>query len=248
MIVSIELEGVRAGCRLGAEERGSGEGVSLRVERGEYVAILGPSGAGKSALFEVLGLLTRPDAGIYRLDGARVDALPDAERARLRGRRIGLVSESSWLAPELSLLENVELPLVYQRLAPARRRERAAGILGELGLGPRLHRRPDELAPGERRRAALARACVGGADLLLADEPTRGLDGREADEIMDWLDSRNALGATVVVATRDPARGCRARRIVHLRNGQLLRELPPGLRSGSRGLVARTPRGRARWR
>jgi|SRR5262245_10970193 len=246
--MSVELEGVRAGRRLGAAERSSGEGVSLRIERGEYVAILGPSGAGKSTLLELLGLLTRPDAGVHRIDGARVDALPDAERARLRGRRIGLVFESSWLAPELSLLENVELPLVYQRLSPAQRRERAAGILGELGLGAHLRRRPGDLAPGERRRAAFARACVGGADLLLADEPTRGLDGREADEIMDWLDTRSALGATVVVATRDPARGCRARRLVHLRNGQLLRELPPGLRSGSRGLVARTPRGRARWR
>ena len=182
--MSIELEGVRAGRRLGAAERGSGEGISLRIERGEYVAILGPSGAGKSTLLEVLGLLTRLDAGVHRIDGARVDALPDAERARLRGRRIGLVFESSWLAPEL----------------------------------------------------------------LLADEPTRGLDGREGDEIMDWLDSRSALGTTVVVATRDPALGCRARRLVHARNGQLLRELPPGLRFGARGTLVRTPRSRARWR
>jgi putative ABC transport system ATP-binding protein len=244
----IELEGVRAARRLGAAQAGASEGVSLQVARGEYVAILGPSGAGKSALLEVLGLLTRPEAGSYRLDGVRVDGLPDAELARLRGGRIGFVFEACWLAPELSLLENVELPLVYRRLGRSERRARAAGILGEIGLGERLRRRPSELSPGDRRRAAFARACVGGPDLLLADEPTRGLDGRDADEIMDWIDSRRALGATVVVATRDPARGCRARRLVHVRNGHLLRELPPGIRFGSRGTMARTLRGRARWR
>src|SRR5512134_1493036 len=134
----IELEGVRAGRRLGAAQAGTREGVSLQVARGEYVAILGPAGAGKSALLEVLGLLARPDAGSYRLDGARVDTLPDAERARLRGRRIGMVFEGCLLVPELSLLENVELPLVYQRLGRAQRRARAAGILGEIGLGSRL--------------------------------------------------------------------------------------------------------------
>jgi ABC-type lipoprotein export system ATPase subunit len=244
----IELEGVRAGRRLGAAPAGAREGVSLQVGRGELVAILGPSGAGKSALLEVLGLLARPDAGSYRLDGVRVDRLPDAQRTRLRGRHVGFVFEANLLVPELSLLENVELPLVYQPLGQAERRARAAGILGEIGLGARLRRRPGELAPGERRRAAFARACAAGPELLLADEPTRGLEGREADEIMDWLDSRSALGTTVVVATRDPARGCRARRLVHLRNGQLVGELPPVLRLASRKAVLRTPRGRARWR
>ncbi len=244
----IELDGVRAGRRLGAARAGVGEGISLQVARGEYVGILGPSGAGKSTLLQVLGLLTRPDAGSYWLDGARVDALSDAQLARLRGRRIGFVFEASLLVPELSVLDNVELPLVYQRLGRSERRARAAGMLGEIGLGLRLRRRPDELAPGERRRVALARACASNPDLLLVDEPTHGLDGREGDEIMDWLDSRSALGTTVVIATRDLARGCRARRLVHLRNGHLLREIAPELRPGSRGVVVRTPRGRARRR
>ena len=244
----IELEGVRAGRRGGASRAAALEGVSFGLARGEYVAILGPSGAGKSTLLHVLGCLRRPDAGCLRFDGVRVDRRSDAELARLRGRRIGFVFEASLLVPELSALENVELPLGYQRLGRAERRARAAGILGELGLCARLRRRPNELTLGERRRVALARACACGPDLILADEPARGLDSREGDEIMDLLESRGALGATVVLATQDPARGCRARRVVQMRDGHVVREVAPGSRFRSRGAVVRGLRGRERRR
>jgi|SRR5262245_10786300 len=244
----IELEGVRVRRRGTVSRAAALEGVSFGLARGEYVAILGPSGAGKSTLLQVLGCLRRPDAGCLRFDGARVDVLPDAELARLRGRRIGFVFEASLLVPELSALENVELPLVYQPIDRAERRARAAGILGELGLGERLRRRPRELGPGERRRVALARACACGPDLILLDEPTRGLDAREGDELMDLIESRAALGATVVLATREPARGCRAGRVLPLCDGRLLSEAAPCSRFRPRGAAVGRLRGRARPR
>jgi putative ABC transport system ATP-binding protein len=244
----IDLDGVCAGRRAGRPDDPVLRGVSLAVERGEYVAILGPSGAGKSSLLFVLGGLVRPSAGHYWLDGTRVDALPEARLGRMRGRRIGFVFEHDVLIPELSTLENVEVPLVYQRIGRSERRARAVGILGELGMGPQLWRRPGELSPADRRRVALARACACNPELLLVDEPTRGLDARSGDEIMDLLESRSALGATLVVATQDAARGRRAGRLVQMRDGQVVRELAGGLRFGRSGAVVRRLRGRARRR
>src|SRR5262249_41715049 len=142
----------------------------------------------------------------------------------------------------------VEVPLVYRRLEPAVCRARAAGILGELGLGARLGRRPCELSPSERRRVELARARVGAPELLLAPGPPRGLDARAGDELMDLLELRSALGVTVVVATQDAARGRRARRLVQMRDGEVLRELAGGRRFGARGALVRRLRGRARTR
>lgn len=244
----VDLAGVCAGRRAGQPDVPILRGITLSVERGEYLAILGPSGSGKSWLLFVLAGLVRPEAGHYWLDGMRVDALSEARLLRLRARRIGFVFENAALIPELSALENVEVPLVYQRIGRSERRARAVGILGELGMGPRLWRRPGELSPGDRQRVALARACACDPDLLLVDEPTRGLDARSGDEIMDLLESRCAIGATLVVATQDPARGRRARRLVQMRDGQVVRELAGGLRFGRRGAVVRRLRGRARRR
>ena len=244
----VDLAGVCAGRRAGPGDAPILRGISLSIERGEYLAILGPSGSGKSWLLLVLAGLLRPASGHYWLDGTRVDALSDARLLRLRGRRIGIVFESAALIPELSALENVEVPLVYQRIGRSERRARAAGLLGELGMGQRLGRRPGELSPGERQRVALARACACDPELLLVDEPTRGLDARSGDEMMDLLESRSALGATLVVATQDAARGRRARRLVQMRDGQVVRELAGWLRFGRGGAVVRRLRGRARRR
>jgi len=244
----VDLAGVCAGRRAGRPEVPILRGISLSAERGEYLAILGPSGSGKSWLLYVLAGLVRPEAGHYWLDGTRVDALSDARLLRLRGRRIGFLFENPVLIPELSALENVEVPLVYQRIGRSERRVRAAGILGELGMGPRLLRRPAELSPGDRQRVPLARACACDPDLLLVDEPTRGLDARAGDEIMDLLESRSALGATVILATRDAARGRRAQRLVQMHDGRVVRELAGGLRFGRSGAVVRRLRGRARRR
>jgi ABC-type lipoprotein export system ATPase subunit len=245
----IELENVRAGRRAGEPGVSLLEVASLGIERGDFVAFTGPSGSGKSTLLQVLGGLVRPEAGRYSLGGVRVDGLCDARLARLRGRRIGFVFGRSLLVPELTALENVEVPLAYRRVDRVERRARAAGVLGELGMGARLSRRPGELSPGEQRRVALARALVGAPELLLADDPTRGLVAREADEMMELLESRCALGATVLFATEAPARSLRARRLVPLRDGRLLPQLAVGLGvAGSRRPVRRGFRRRARWR
>jgi putative ABC transport system ATP-binding protein len=244
----IDLDGVCAGRPWGRDDAPVLRGVSLTIERGEYLAILGASGAGKSSLLFVLGCLIRPESGHYWLDGMRVERLSQARMARLRGRRVGFVFETDALVPELSLVENVEVPLLYQRIDRSERRARAVGILGELGMGASLRRRPGELSPGDRRRVALARACVCRPELLVVDDPTRGLDARSGDEIMDLLDARSALGVTLVVATQDAARGRRARRLVQLRDGRVVRELAGGLRFGRSGTVVRRLRGRARRR
>jgi ABC-type lipoprotein export system ATPase subunit len=234
----LELENVRVGRRRG-ERAAVLEDVSLGLARGELVGILGPSGSGKTALLHVLGGLVRPDAGRYALDGVRVDRLSDAELARLRGRRIGMLFARSLLVPELSALENVEVPLAYQRVAGAERRARAAAILGELGLGAHLRRRPRQLSPGERRRVALARALVVEPELVLADDPARGLDARAGDEILDLLASRSALGAAVVVASEDPLRARCARRLVRLCEGRVQPELCGGPRLAGRSTAGR---------
>jgi ABC-type lipoprotein export system ATPase subunit len=244
----IDLDAVSAGRISGNAKEPILRGVSLAVERGEYVAILGPSGAGKSTLLCVLGCLIRPQKGHYWLDGMRVESLSDARRARIRGRRFGFVFERPALIPELSALENVEVPLLYQGMDRSERLARAVGILGEVGMGTRFRRRPGELSPGDRQRVALARACVCAPELLVADDPTRGLDARSGDEIMDLLESRSALGVTVVVATQDPSRGRRARRLVQMRDGRVVRELAGGLRFGRSSVVVRRLRGRARRR
>src|SRR5262249_9862821 len=244
----IVLEAVCAGARVEAPDAPLLRGVSLSVARGEYVAVLGPSGSGKSLLLEVIAGLRRPSSGRYWLAGRGVDGLPEAARARLRGHRIGFLLGAPQLVPELSVVENVELPLLYQRVGAEERRARAVGILGELGLGPRLRLRPGELSPGERQRAALARACIGRPDLLLADDPTRGLDGRSGDEGMDLLESRRAQGLTPVIAAQGAARGRRADRLVQMRDGYVVRELAGGIRFGSRGALAGRLRGRARRR
>ena len=244
----IALEGVSAGRRVEQPDAPLLRDVSLAIARGEYVAILGPSGAGKSLLLEVLCGLRRPDSGRYWLEGRRVDRLHEEARDRLRGRRIGVLAGTPLLVPELSVVENVELPLLYRRVDARERRARVVAILGELGLGPRLRLRPQDLSPAERQRVALARACIGRPDLLLADDPTRGLDGRSGDEIMDLLESRRAQGSTLVVATQDPARGRRADRLVQMRDGFVVRELAGGIRFGSRAALSGRLRGRARRR
>lgn len=244
----VRLEGVRVDIRTGSSEAPVLRGVTLDVARGEYVALLGPSGAGKSTLLFVLAGLVRPSVGICRLDATNLDALGDEELARLRGRRIGMVFGAFHLVPHLSALENVEVALVYQRLAPAPRRARAAEALAELGMAAHLRSLPHELSGVERARVAIARACVAEPALLLADEPTAELDGRGGDEVMELLEARHARGTALVVATHDAARARRARRLIQMRDGVLLRELA-GLRQiGARAAPLRRLRGRARRR
>ena len=195
-------------------------GVTLRIEQGEYVAIVGPSGSGKSTLMHLLGCLDRPTAGSLRVDGRELSALNDVELAHLRNTTIGFVFQAFQLLSRTSALDNVGLPLVYRGVRRAERRERAAAALESVGLGHRLRHRPSQLSGGEQQRVAIARALVGEPTVLLADEPTGNLDTRSGLDVMAILERLNAeRGVAVVVVTHDVEVAARARRRIGIRDG-----------------------------
>jgi putative ABC transport system ATP-binding protein len=196
--------------------------VDLAIGAGEYVSIMGPSGSGKSTLLNVLGLLDRPTAGHYLLQGKDVSHLDDNALAANRQQHIGFIFQFFHLIPRLTALENVELPLVLQGAAPRERRERAAEILESVGLKARLDHRPDQLSGGERQRVAIGRAIVMKPSFLLADEPTGNLDSRSGAEIMQILEQLNHNGIAVLIVTHDPAIGSRAKRHLTLRDGKIV--------------------------
>jgi len=208
-------------------------GVDLCIERGEFVAIMGPSGSGKTTLLEILGCLSNPSSGRYRLGGRSVEQIDADGLARLRGEEIGFVFQSFNLLPRLSVLENVELPLTYRGESRRERRRRAKEALERVGLGHRARHRPNEISGGERQRVAVARALVNRPSLLLADEPTGNLDTKTGNEILGLLEAAHAEGNTVVLVTHDPRIGDKARRHLTLLDGQIAddREVPG---SGSR--------------
>ena len=195
-------------------------GVTLRIEQGEYVAIVGPSGSGKSTLMHLLGCLDRPTAGSLRVDGRELSALNDVELAHLRNTTIGFVFQAFQLLSRTSALDNVGLPLVYRGVRRAERRERAAAALESVGLGHRLRHRPSQLSGGEQQRVAIARALVGEPTVLLVDEPTGNLDTRSGLDVMAILERLNAeRGVAVVVVTHDVEVAARARRRIGIRDG-----------------------------
>jgi putative ABC transport system ATP-binding protein len=217
----IQLEAVHKRYEAGGSAVHALRAVDLEIDRGEFVAVMGPSGSGKTTLLEILGCLSRLTSGCYRLRGAPLDGLSDAELARLRGREIGFVFQAFNLLPRLSLLQNVELPLVYQRVARAERRERALAALARVGLAERAHHRPGQSSGGERQRCAIARAFVTRPTLLLGDEPTGNLDSERGAQILALLEGLHAEGSTVVVVTHDPAIGERAARRIQIRDGRV---------------------------
>jgi putative ABC transport system ATP-binding protein len=209
---------------------GSGEltalrGVSMRVERGEYVAVVGASGSGKSTLMHVAGCLDRPSSGRCWLDGASVEALSDEALSALRNEKIGFVFQSFHLIPQLDVLENVELPLLYAGTPAGERADRAQAVLAAVGLEDRLLHRPNELSGGECQRVAIARALVTEPDLVLADEPTGNLDRRTGNEIQELLEGLHARGMTLVTVTHDLEKAARARRVLWMEDGRIEREL-----------------------
>ncbi|MDH2426772.1 ABC transporter ATP-binding protein [Sphaerisporangium sp. TRM90804] len=197
-------------------------GVSLRIEPGEFVAIVGPSGSGKSTLMHLLGCLDRPTAGTLRVNGVDVSTLDDGGLAELRNRVVGFVFQSFHLLGRTSALDNVALPLVYRGVGRAERRERARAALEAVGLAHRLDHRPSQMSGGEQQRVAIARALVGDPKVVLADEPTGNLDTRNGEEVMGILSRLNAdAGVAVVLVTHEPEVAGRARRRINVRDGRV---------------------------
>jgi putative ABC transport system ATP-binding protein len=213
-----------------AYRRGTAEVVALRevsldVARGEFLSIMGPSGSGKSTLLALLGCLDAPSAGEYLLDGRPVHALSDVEVSRVRNSRIGFVFQSFHLIPQLTVLENVETPLLYGGVPHEQWRDRARGALERVGLLPRAEHRPSELSGGEAQRVAVARALVTEPAILLADEPTGNLDSATGEEVAGLLEEVQREGRTVVLVTHNEALARRGRRMLLLRDGRIEAEV-----------------------
>jgi putative ABC transport system ATP-binding protein len=207
--------------KMGEEEIHALRGVSIQIERGEYVAIMGPSGSGKSTLMNLIGCLDTPTKGSYLLNGKQVSQMNDNELARIRNEEIGFVFQTFNLLPRATALRNVELPLVYAGVAARDREARARGALEKVELGPRVNHRPNELSGGQRQRVAIARALVNNPSILLADEPTGNLDSKTGLEIMGVFERLHKAGNTIVLVTHEADVAAFAYRAIHIRDGQV---------------------------
>jgi putative ABC transport system ATP-binding protein len=210
---------------MGDEEIHALRGVSVEIERGEYVAIMGPSGSGKSTLMNLIGCLDTPSKGSYLLNGKQVSQMNDNELARIRNEEIGFVFQTFNLLPRASALHNVELPLVYAGVPAKDRQERAKGALEKVELAHRMTHRPNELSGGQRQRVAIARALVNNPSILLADEPTGNLDSKTGAEIMALFARLHQAGNTIVLVTHEADVAAFARRTIHLRDGQVEKDV-----------------------
>ncbi len=197
-------------------------GVSLKVQPGEFVAVMGPSGSGKSTFMNVLGCLDRPTSGSYLLDGVEVTALSPGRLAELRSQKLGFIFQGFNLLPRMDALENVMLPMVYLGVPSAMRQRRGEIALDAVGLGSRKKHRPSEMSGGQQQRVAIARALVNGPSLILADEPTGNLDSRTSVEIMAILQRLNQAGATIVLVTHEPEIAAYCKRTVVFKDGLVL--------------------------
>jgi len=201
------------------------QGVSEHIAEGEHLAIMGPSGSGKSTLLHILGCLDRPSRGRYELAGREVGGLDPDELSQIRLHQIGFVFQAFHLVGRLSSLGNVELPMIFDGIAPAARHERAMQALAAVGLEPWATHRPGELSGGQKQRVAIARATIMGPRILLADEPTGNLDTRSGQQVLRLLDELNERGMTLIVVTHDPNVARRADRVLVLRDGHIVRRL-----------------------
>ena len=218
----VRLDTVKRDYRMGVESVHAVRGVTLDIVRGDYVAVVGPSGCGKSTLLHLIGVIDQPTSGTVTVNGQRVDRMRDADATRFRLRNIGFVFQRFYLMPALSAAENVELPMGEAGVANGERRARARELLAYVGLTGRADHRPAQLSGGEQQRVAIARALANRPALLLADEPTGELDAATGGEVIRLLGRLNADGTTVVVVTHDEHLANAARRVVHMRDGQVI--------------------------
>ena len=215
----IELKGINKAYKNGDQELRVLKDINLEVEEGELVAIMGPSGSGKSTLMNVIGLLDRPTSGEYFLEGQEVGNLSEKKLARVRNEQIGFVFQQFFLLSKLNAFQNVELPLIYAGVHPAKRKEIAEQYLEKVELGSRMHHLPSELSGGQKQRVAIARALVNRPAIVLADEPTGALDTKTGEQIMDLLTKLNQEGKTIIMVTHEPEIAAFANRRIVIRDG-----------------------------
>ncbi|MHB1544467.1 MAG: ABC transporter ATP-binding protein [Gammaproteobacteria bacterium] len=219
----IDVRGLTKVYRTEEVETHALTGIELSINPGEYIAAMGPSGCGKTTLLSILGLLETPTAGEYRITGTAVETLNATQRARVRNRHIGFVFQAFNLIGDLTVEENVELPLVYRGGIPRNeRREKVRAVLEQVGMGHRLSHYPGQLSGGQQQRVAIARALVGEPSILLADEPTGNLDSKSGEAVMELLAALHEKGATIFMVTHDPHYAKFAHRIIRLMDGQIV--------------------------
>ncbi len=217
----IRLENVRKEYRMGDNTVNALDGMSLEIETGELTSIIGPSGSGKSTIMNIIGCLDRPTSGRVLLNGEDLSLMNDKQLSRIRNRSIGFVFQQFNLLPKLSILENVETPMMYAKVKPSLRKKRAEEALIKVGLGDRMTHKPTELSGGQKQRAAIARAIVTEPSLILADEPTGALDTTTGEVIMDLFRQLNKEGRTIIIVTHDLEVSEKCRRIIRVRDGKL---------------------------
>lgn len=222
----IDLKDIVKIYRTGGEELVALKEISLHIAEGEFTSIMGPSGSGKSTMMNILGLLDRFDSGTYILNGQNVTGLSDNESAHVRNKEIGFVFQSFNLMPRMTILENVELPMVYAGIPAKERKERALKALDRVGLSDRVKHRPNEISGGQKQRVAIARAIVNTPAVLMADEPTGNLDSKTTLEIMRIFQELNAEGTTIVMVTHEPEVATYTKRIVSFRDGEIQDDQP----------------------
>ncbi|MBU1615080.1 ABC transporter ATP-binding protein [bacterium] len=220
----IDVQDIAKTYKMGEIEVHALRGVTLQIEKGEFISIMGSSGSGKTTLMDILGCLLRPTRGNYLLDGQAVSELKENQLAELRCKKIGFVFQTFNLLARTSALHNVELPLLYNNTPKKERREKAYQALKAVGLEDRVHHRPNELSGGQQQRVAIARALVNSPSLIFADEPTGNLDSQSGEEIMEIFDGLHRQESTIIMVTHEREIARHANRIIHLRDGQIIKD------------------------